>query len=118
MLEPLKDTDEDAARLWAEIHTLRSKLTPPDGYVSWENLAVELALKVKKHAETICNLRDVILENHQWHIDYDDVDGYIYSNLYYANLDNINSVTCRIPPDGWFCSRIAGHSGPCAESKI
>jgi hypothetical protein len=22
--------------------------------------------------------------------------------------------TCRLPPDGWWCSRAAGHEGPCA----
>jgi len=24
---------------------------------------------------------------------------------------------CTIPPDGWICSRAAGHNGPCAASK-
>lgn len=24
--------------------------------------------------------------------------------------------TCRLPPDGWSCSRIVGHEGPCAAS--
>lgn len=24
---------------------------------------------------------------------------------------------CRVPPDGWVCSRGAGHAGPCAASQ-
>ncbi len=25
---------------------------------------------------------------------------------------------CTLPPDGWFCSRPAGHEGPCAASPV
>jgi len=26
----------------------------------------------------------------------------------------VSSITCYLPPDGWHCTRIAGHEGPCA----
>lgn len=33
-------------------------------------------------------------------------------------LDQVNAArskaTCQVPPDGWYCTRIAGHGGPCA----
>lgn len=25
---------------------------------------------------------------------------------------------CEVPPDGWWCSREAGHAGPCAARAI
>lgn len=25
---------------------------------------------------------------------------------------------CQIPPEGWFCSRIGGHDGPCAAHPV
>ena len=26
----------------------------------------------------------------------------------------IGRVECNVPPPGWYCTRMAGHSGPCA----
>lgn len=28
------------------------------------------------------------------------------------------SDLCTIPPEGWWCSRTPGHSGPCAARQI
>ena len=39
-LNPLDDNEEDPARLWAEIHTLREAIKGPDGYDTWQDAAV------------------------------------------------------------------------------
>ena len=55
------DTEEDPARLWAEIHLLRAAVQGPDGYATWKDAAVaervrrvhaEQALKDSRHAPT------------------------------------------------------------------
>lgn len=60
-LGALLDTDEDPARLWAEIHLLRAAVQGPDGYATWKDAAVaermrrvraEQALKASQHAPT------------------------------------------------------------------
>lgn len=39
-LGPLLDSEEDPARLWAEIHLLRAAMQGPDGYSTWHEAAV------------------------------------------------------------------------------
>lgn len=39
-LGPLLDSEEDPARLWAEIHLLRAAMQGPDGYLTWHEAAV------------------------------------------------------------------------------
>lgn len=39
-LGPLLDSEEDPARLWAEIHRLRAAVAGPMGYASWQDAAV------------------------------------------------------------------------------
>lgn len=38
-LGPLLDSEEDPARLWAEIHLLRAAVSGPQGYASWQEAA-------------------------------------------------------------------------------
>ena len=38
-LGPLVDSEEDPARLWTEIHTLRAAVKGPDGYATWQQAA-------------------------------------------------------------------------------
>lgn len=38
-LGPLVDSEEDPARLWAEIHRLRAAVAGPEGYASWQEAA-------------------------------------------------------------------------------
>ena len=38
-LGPLVDSEEDPARLWAEIHRLRAAVAGPHGYASWQEAA-------------------------------------------------------------------------------
>jgi hypothetical protein len=38
-LGPLLDSEEDPARLWAEIHRLRAAAQGPAGYASWQEAA-------------------------------------------------------------------------------
>lgn len=38
-MEPLANTEEDPARLWAEIHRLRVAVQGPDGYATWQDAA-------------------------------------------------------------------------------
>lgn len=60
-LGDLLDTEEDPARLWAEIHLLRAAVQGPDGYATWKDAAVvervrrvraEQALKASQHPPT------------------------------------------------------------------
>jgi hypothetical protein len=39
-LGPLLDSEEDPARLWAEIHRLRAAVVGPPGYATWQAAAV------------------------------------------------------------------------------
>ena len=51
-LGPLLDSEEDPARLWAEIHTLRAAAAGPPGYASWQEAATaERVLRVNAVAE-------------------------------------------------------------------
>jgi len=50
-LGPLLDSEEDPARLWAEIHTLRAAAKGPDGYATWQQAATaERVRRVKAEA--------------------------------------------------------------------
>jgi Uma2 family endonuclease len=40
-LGPLDAHEQDAARLWAEIHRLRAALRGPDGYATWQDAATD-----------------------------------------------------------------------------
>lgn len=35
-----------------------------------------------------------------------------------ATLRTTKSDVCRVPPEGWWCSRGAGHDGPCAARRM
>lgn len=39
LLGPLLDSEEDPARLWAEIHRLRTALQGPIGFATWQETA-------------------------------------------------------------------------------
>ena len=39
-LGPLLDSEEDPARLWAEIHLLRAELQGPMGFATWRDAAI------------------------------------------------------------------------------
>lgn len=39
-LGPLLDSEENPARLWAEIHRLRAEVAGPQGYATWKDAAV------------------------------------------------------------------------------
>ena len=48
VLGPLVDSEEDPARLWAEIHKLRAAVQGPQGYATWQDAAAaERARRVK-----------------------------------------------------------------------
>ena len=50
-LGPLVDSEEDPARLWAEIHRLRAAVAGPDGYASWQDAATaERVRRMKLHS--------------------------------------------------------------------
>lgn len=34
-----------------------------------------------------------------------------------GNAEEVKTV-CTVPPEGWWCSRDAGHEGPCAAREI
>ena len=40
-MNPLLDGEEDAARLWAEIHLLRAAVAGPEGHASWQDAATD-----------------------------------------------------------------------------
>jgi hypothetical protein len=44
-LGPLLDSEEDPARLWAEIHRLRADAQGPAGYASWKDAAIAVRLQ-------------------------------------------------------------------------
>lgn len=51
-LGPLVDSEEDPARLWAEIHTLRAAVAGPKGYATWQEAATaERMLRVCKEQQ-------------------------------------------------------------------
>ena len=50
-LDPLVDSEEAPARLWAEIHRLRAAVAGPKGYATWQDAAVaERVRRVKAGA--------------------------------------------------------------------
>ncbi|MDO9252554.1 MAG: hypothetical protein Q7U48_13525 [Hydrogenophaga sp.] len=50
--DQLLDSEEDPARLWAEIHTLRAAVAGPQGYATWQDAAVaERVRRVKAERE-------------------------------------------------------------------
>jgi len=50
-LGPLVDSEDDPARLWAEIHRLRAEVAGPQGYATWKDAAVSERVRCVK-AET------------------------------------------------------------------
>lgn len=39
-------------------------------------------------------------------------------NVFAAKIDTLSEgKTCTLPPEGWICSRPAGHDGPCAAAS-
>ena len=55
-LGPLVDSEEDPARLWAEIHTLRAAVAGPQGYASWQDAATDERLR-RMDAERLAHER-------------------------------------------------------------
>lgn len=47
---------------------------------------------------------------------HDAREGMIYNP--YWGAQGTDTDKCRIPPEGWWCSRAAGHEGPCAARAI
>ncbi|MEY4636526.1 MAG: hypothetical protein RJA55_2324 [Acidobacteriota bacterium] len=59
-LGPLVDSEEDPARLWAEIHTLRAAVAGPKGYASWQEAATsERMRRVRKEQQIETLLRGI-----------------------------------------------------------
>ena len=61
--QPLFESEEDPARLWAEIHTLRSAIQGPDGFATWKDAAVDervRRVRAEKQAAMLGNLLAVI----------------------------------------------------------
>ena len=59
-LGPLVDSEEDPARLWAEIHTLRAAVAGPKGYASWQEAATsERMRRVRKDQQIETLLRGI-----------------------------------------------------------
>lgn len=55
-LGPLLDSEEDPARLWAEIHLLRAAVQGPDGYATWQDAATaERVRRVKAEKAHLAN---------------------------------------------------------------
>lgn len=55
-LGPLVDSEEDPARLWAEIHRLRAAVQGPAGYASWQDAATDERLR-RRDAERLAHER-------------------------------------------------------------
>ena len=59
-LGPLVDSEEDPARLWAEIHTLRAAVAGPKGYATWQEAATsERMRRVRKEQQIETLLRGI-----------------------------------------------------------
>ena len=60
VLGPLVDSEEDPARLWAEIHRLRAAVAGPKGYASWQEAATsERMRRVRKEQQIETLLRGI-----------------------------------------------------------
>jgi len=61
-LGPLVDSEEDPARLWAEIHTLRAAAAGPNGYATWQEAATSERMRRVRNEQQIENLLRGITE--------------------------------------------------------
>jgi hypothetical protein len=60
----LSPTEEDPARLWAEIHALRAAVQGPEGFATWQDSAVAERVRRVKMQTALRTL-------------YDEAEGYI-----------------------------------------
>ena len=60
-LGPLVDSEEDPARLWAEIHTLRAAVQGPDGYATWQDAATAERVRRVKSEKAQANVQVLVL---------------------------------------------------------
>jgi hypothetical protein len=70
--QPLFESEEDPARLWAEIHTLRSAIQGPDGFATWKDAAVDervRRVRAEKQAAMLGNLLAVIHRDGGQHVE-------------------------------------------------
>jgi hypothetical protein len=60
-LGPLVDSEEDPARLWAEIHRLRAAVQGPDGYATWQDAATAERVRRVKAEKAQANVQVLVL---------------------------------------------------------
>ena len=60
-LGPLVDSEEDPARLWAEIHRLRAAVQGPDGYATWPEAATAERVGRGKAEKAQANVQVLVL---------------------------------------------------------
>ena len=100
-LGPLVDSEEDPARLWAEIHRLRAAVQGPQGYASWQEAAThERERRVTAERRAQERLEPMRAELHA------------ANERYMALLKMIadNTATVKVPPMLLVCP-----SGKCAD---
>ena len=56
-LGPLVDSEDDPARLWAEIHRLRAAVQGPDGYATWQEAATAERVRRVRAERAIADLK-------------------------------------------------------------
>lgn len=60
-LGPLSDSEEDPARLWAEIHRLRAAVAGPQGYATWQDAATAERVRRVKAEKAQANVHVLVL---------------------------------------------------------
>ena len=60
-LGPLVDSEEDPARLWAEIHRLRAAVQGPAGYATWQDAATAERVRRVKAEKAQANVQVLVL---------------------------------------------------------
>jgi len=60
-LGPLLDSEEDPARLWAEVHRLRAAVQGPDGYETWQAAATAERVRRVKAEKAQANVQVLVL---------------------------------------------------------
>jgi hypothetical protein len=58
---PLLNSEEDPARLWAEIHRLRAAVQGPDGYATWQDAATAERVRRVKAEKAQANVQVLVL---------------------------------------------------------
>jgi hypothetical protein len=113
-------TDEDRAALGEIVRAGRERLIPP------AERGFGLVGKVYCKTDPGCVLADGHGGAHCGTVSAAPESPEPYGHLSRANPDDEAAMTevpeaveaCRVPPAGWYCTRGAGHDGPCAAVKL